>query len=144
MVFSKTVEYRHLSIEVGKKAIIELGEKNGFQVDTTEDASKFNWQYLSKFDAVVFLNTAGDVLNSDQEKEFQRFIQSGGGFVGIHAAADTEHQWSWYGNLVGAYFNGHPDNPNIRDAKIDVLLEDHPSTRGVPKRWHCTDESYNI
>ena len=71
---------------------------------------------LQKYNVVVFLNTTGNVLNDAQQLEFNRFIQAGGGFVGIHAAADTEYDWPWYGKLVGAYFNGHPNNPNVREG----------------------------
>ena len=92
---------------------------------------------------VVFLNTTGDVLDDAQQLEFNRFIQAGGGFVGIHAAADTEYGWAWYGKLVGAYFSSHPNNPNVREADIDVVDESHASSNGLPKRWHCTDEWYN-
>jgi len=108
LVFSKTSGYRHASITVGKAAIMELGQQNNFTVDTTEDASYFNEDSLKNYAAVVFLNTTEDVLNSNQEADFERYIQAGGGFVGMHSATDTEYDWGWYGRLVGAYFNGHP------------------------------------
>ena len=75
--------------------------------------------------------------------EFNRFIQAGGGYVGIHAAADTEYKWEWYGKLVGAYFNGHPNDPNVREADIQMVDATHSSTKMLPKTWHCNDEWYN-
>src|SRR5688572_14421398 len=92
LVFSKTSGYRHESIGVGKLALIELGKKNNFDVDTTEDASLFQEENLKRYRAVVFLNTTQDVLDLQQQSDFKRFIQAGGGFVGIHAAADTEYE----------------------------------------------------
>ncbi len=143
LVFSKTESFRHESIEAGRQAIFEMGEKHGFTVDTTEDASLFTEKQLQKYNVVVFLNTTGNVLNDAQQLEFNRFIQAGGGFVGIHAAADTEYDWPWYGKLVGAYFNGHPNDPNVREADIQVVNKDHVCTNMLPDVWHRTDEWYN-
>ncbi len=143
LVFSKTAGYRHASIEPGTAAIKKLGKENGFQVDATENAKDFNEENLSQYAAVIFFNTTGDVLDYVQQADFERYIQAGGGFVGIHAAADTEYDWIWYGKLVGGYFNGHPSDPNVRDAKLDVLDKSHPSTTMLPDEWPRTDEWYN-
>ena len=143
LVFSKTEGFRHESIEAGKTAILKLAADNGFSVDTTEDASWFKEKTLAKYNVVVFLNTTGDILNNAQQLEFNRFIQAGGGFVGIHAAADTEYDWPWYGKLVGAYFNGHPNNPNVREADIHVVDKEHVCTSMLPDVWHRNDEWYN-
>ena len=102
LVFSKTAGFRHGSIGVGKTAIMQLGKENGFAVDTTEDAEVFKEENLKKYQAVIFLNSTGDVLNPKQQAVFERFIQSGGGYMGIHAASDCEYNWPWYGKLVGA------------------------------------------
>ncbi|MEM0993761.1 MAG: ThuA domain-containing protein [Bacteroidota bacterium] len=143
LVFSKTEGFRHASIGAGKKALLDMGEKYGFKVDTTEDANYFQEKNLKKYNAVVFLNTTGDIFNPAQQLEFQRFIQAGGGFLGIHAAADTEYDWPWYGKLVGGYFNGHPNNPNVRAADIQRIDKEHISTKHLPDTWHRSDEWYN-
>ena len=83
LVFSKTAQYRHSSIEEGKIAIMNLGMKNGFQVDTTENADFFKEKWLQEYAAVLFLNTTGDVLDYPQQSALERYIQAGGGFVGI-------------------------------------------------------------
>ena len=118
LVFSKTAGYRHLAIEPGKAALQKLGGENNFDVDTTEDASVFNEDNLKKYSAVVFLNTTGDVLDVFQQNAFKRFIQAGGGYVGVHAAADTEYDWWWYGKLVGAYFQSHPEQQKVKVLKV--------------------------
>ncbi|MDX2303787.1 MAG: ThuA domain-containing protein [Microscillaceae bacterium] len=143
LVFSKTEQFRHASIAAGKKALVQLGKEYNFRVDTTEDANFFKEKNLAKYNVVVFLNTTGDVLNEAQQLEMNRFIQAGGGFVGIHAAADTEYEWPWYGKLVGAYFNGHPNKPNVREADIQLVDDKHISTKMLPKKWHRKDEWYN-
>ncbi len=141
LVFSKTAGFRHSSIVPGKPAIMKLGKENGFVVDTTEDASKFTDAVLKEYNAVVFLNTTGDVLNIIQQAAFERYIQSGGGFMGIHAATDCEYNWPWYGKLVGAYFKGHPKN---QKAKLNVINKSHPSTSHLPDVWERVDEWYNF
>src|SRR5687767_5928907 len=141
LVFSKTTGFRHSSIAAGKAAIQKLGAENGFAVDTTEDASFFTEDTLKKYAAVVFLNTTGDILDYRQEAAFERFIQAGGGFAGIHSATDTEYDWIWYARLVGGNFESHP---KIQKAKIQVVEKNHASTRHLPDLWERTDEWYNF
>ena len=140
LVFNKTEKFRHQSIAIGIKTIQRLGVENNFEVDTTTDASKFTYKNLKQYSAVVFLSTTGDVLNSIQEKSFEKYIQKGGGFVGVHAATDTEYDWAWYGNLVGAYFGGHPAG---QIATLNIVDQTHISTKHLPKEWSRKDEWYN-
>jgi glucose/arabinose dehydrogenase len=140
LVFSKTTGYRHASIGKGKVAIQQLGVANGFDVDTTENADVFNEETLKKYSAVIFLCTTQDVLNYSQQVAFERFIQSGGGFAGIHSAADTEYDWGWYGELNGAWFDSHPE---IQPASITVIDHSQASTKDLPATWNRTDEWYN-
>lgn len=141
LVFSKTAGYRHASIPTGIAAIEKLGEENGFGVDTTEDATDFTDENLAQYDAVIFLSTTGDVLDGAQEAAFERYIQAGGGYVGVHAASDTEYQWPWYAGLVGAYFAGHPAQ---QTATVKVAGRSNPSTEDLPNRWVRFDEWYNF
>lgn len=141
LVFSKTAGYRHTSIGVGLNAIKKLGVDNQFGVDATEDASKFTLPNLQKYQAIVFLSTTGNVLDTVQQKAFEQYIAQGGGFVGIHAAADTEYDWPWYGGLVGAYFDSHP--AGTPSAVVKVSDHVHPSTAHLPATWPRTDEWYN-
>jgi cytochrome c len=144
LVFSKTTVFRHESIPAGIAAIKKLAEKHHIIVDTTENASNFNEENLRKYSAVIFLSTTGDVLNQEQQNDFERFIQAGGGYLGIHAAADTEYDWPWYGKLVGAYFESHPNNPNVRKAEFITVDNTHISTDSLPERFERTDEFYNF
>src|SRR5215210_2915043 len=96
LVFSKTSGYHHSSIPNGIAAIQKLGNENGFDVDTTTNSAYFNEDTLKNYSTVIFLSTTEDVLNSPQQVAFERYIQAGGGYVGVHAAADTEYSWGWY------------------------------------------------
>src|SRR5690606_34845986 len=81
-----------------------------------------------------------DLLNHYQEADFERYIQAGGGYVGIHAAADAEYDWGWYGRLVGGYFKSHPE---VQEAKLTIVDKNHPSTKDLPEHWNHTDEWYD-
>ena len=143
LVYSRTEGYRHKSIDAGIAAYRELGKEHGFEVTATEDPATFTDEKLARFAVIVFLNTTGDVLNDEQQAAMQRFIQNGGGFVGVHSATDTEYNWPWYGRLVGAYFDGHP---KVQAATIRVNDPAHPSTAHLPEdgQWKRTDEWYNF
>ena len=140
LVFTKTTGYRHESIETGVETITELGKQNGFDVAHSEDANVFTEENLSQYQLVIFLNTTGDILNEGQQKTFEAYIKTGGNFMGIHSAADTEYDWPWYGRLVGAYFLDHPKKANAEVIKID---HSHLSCKYLPERWSRYDEWYN-
>jgi type 1 glutamine amidotransferase len=142
LVFSKTTGFRHDSIPAGIAAIRLLGQQNNFTVDATEDDTKFTDANLAQYAAVVFLSSTGDPVSTQAEKDaFQRYIQHGGGFVGIHAASDSEYDWAWYGQLVGAYFKQHPAQQN---AVVKVEDRNHPSTQGLPAQYTRYDEWYDF
>ncbi|MGH7562659.1 MAG: ThuA domain-containing protein [Gemmatimonadales bacterium] len=141
LLFSRTAGYRHSSIPAAATAIRKLGRQHGFIVDTTEDARYLTEDSLRNYSAVVFLHTTGELLERAQQVDLQRFIQAGGGFVGIHAAADAEYDWWWYGRLVGGYFVSHPA---IQPATLVVDDPGDGMTKHLPDRWSRTDEWYNF
>ncbi len=148
LVFTKTAGFHHASIPAGVAAIQKLGQENNFNVDTTSNADWIQEDSLKKYAAVVFLSTTGDILNSDQEADFERYIQSGGGFVGIHAAADAEYDWGWYGRMVGGYFLSHPGIndtfPNVQPGVLNVVDKNNDATKFLPNPWKRTDEFYSF
>lgn len=147
LIFSKTKGWRHKSIEQGTEKLTQALSDNGIKVTATEDATIFNDAELSTFSTLVFLNTTGDILNKQQQVAMERYIQAGGGFVGIHSATDTESagDWFWYRRLVGAVFKGHPGVPsNVQTAKLKVLRKDHPSTAELPDSFSVADEWYDF
>ena len=138
LVFSKTGGFRHDSIPDGIACVRAL-LSDRFAIDASEDSNVFTSANLERYEAIVFVSTTGDILNEEQQRAFEEFIRAGGGFAGIHAAADTEHTWPWFGKLVGAYFKTHPP---VQESTIDVEDRTHPSTRMLPARWTRTDEWY--
>lgn len=141
LVYSRTTGFRHLSIAKGIATVRELGERHGFRVDATENAARFRRAKLERYAAVIFLNTTGNVLDKRRQRAFRRYIRAGGGYVGIHSAADTEHQWPFYGRLAGAYFKSHPVQ---QFAAFDNEAPDHPATEHFKDRMTIFDEHYTF
>jgi len=141
LIFSKTQGFRHSSIEKGAQVLKQLLDKEKIASDHSEDASLFTDQGLKKYDAVIFLNTTGNILDETQQEAFVRYIQSGKGFAGIHAATDTEFDWPWYNGLVGAYFTSHPA---VQNAKIAIVDRKHIATKHLDPVWWHKDEWYNF
>jgi len=143
LVFSHTVGYRHDAIGPGIEAIRQLGTQSGFVVVATEEPAQFVDATLAGFDAVLFLNTSMDVLDEAQQGAFQRYIQAGGGWVGVHAASDTEYGWPWYGQLIGgnAWFKSHSA---IQTVTVSVETAGHASTEHLPASLQLEDEWYNF
>ncbi len=138
LVFTRTSGWRHDSIPVAIETLRELGSEAGLEVEQTEDPARFDAATLARYRAVVFANTTLDVLDASQQAAFEQFVAAGGGFVGIHSAADTEHDWPWYGDLVGAWFDSHP--PGLQDSPVRFEAAHMlPGTSG----WKVRDELYN-
>tara|TARA_R110002153_G_scaffold94179_1_gene227308 strand:- start:6699 stop:10094 length:3396 start_codon:yes stop_codon:yes gene_type:complete len=142
LVFSKTMGFKHASIPTGIAAIQKLGQENGFAVDTTKNAELFTDENLKQYSAIIFMSTTGNVLDQFQEAAFERYIQAGGGYVGVHAAADTEYDWGWYNDLAGAQFLSHPSGTPTADfiIKDKNFIATKFFTDSV---WNRTDELYN-
>ncbi|GLV56705.1 hypothetical protein KDH_35440 [Dictyobacter sp. S3.2.2.5] len=141
LIFSKTAGYRHASIENGIAAIKQLAATHHVEVQVSEDAAFFTAENLARYRAVIFLNTSGNIFDDDQKAALKHYIHAGGGYVGVHAASDTEHDWPWYGQLVGAFFTNHPQ---IAQATVHVDDPKTSSTSMLPAQWVRTDEWYNF
>ncbi|MFJ8106336.1 ThuA domain-containing protein [Streptomyces sp. NPDC096132] len=137
LVYTRTTAYRHDSIPAGIAAIRTLGD---FDVDATDDPAAFE-QSLDGYAAVVFLSTSGTVLTPAGRERLAAYVEAGGGFVGVHAAACTEYDWPYYGALLGAWFDRHPE---YQPGKAVVEDRDHPATRHLPAVWDFVDEWYDF
>lgn len=141
LLYSKTNGFRHSCIPVGIAAIEKLCKENGITVVATEDSTVFEYKNLKKYGAIMFFQTTGDVLGPEEEKAFQKYIRNGGGFIGVHAATDTEYNWPWFNQLVGAYFESHPEQ---QQAILKVVDNEFPGTKELPREWSRWDEWYNF
>lgn len=141
LVFTRTTDYRHDSIPAGVAALRELGAAEGLRVRATEDPAAFTDASLAGVAVVVFLSTSGEVLDPAGRAALRRRVEAGGGFLGIHAAACTEYDWPWFGGLVGAWFDRHPE---LQPATVTVEDQAHPATAHLPRAWRWTDEWYDF
>ncbi len=143
LVFSETAGFRHDSIDEGQALLAELGLAEGFSTTVSENSTIFSPAGLAPFRAVVFLNTTGDILTAAEEAALTCFLRSGGGWIGVHSAADTEHDWPGYGSILGggAWFLSHPA---IQTATVLRESSSHPSTAHLPASFAFTDEWYNF
>lgn len=149
LVFARTNGFRHASIATGKLALAEMGRKTGaFETTITEELDQFEAGKLDQYDAVLFLSTTMNVFSpnpaalkkmSDAEKEtasetearlkdnLMKFIKSGRGYIGIHAATDCCYEWPEYGKMVNGFFNGHPwTAATMVSVKVEPGQEKHP------------------
>ena len=141
LVIYKTSGFIHKEgIEAGKKLFDHICNEKNYDCVISNESTYVNSKFLENIKVIVFLNTSGDILNSDEKIAMETFIKKGGGFIGIHSATDTEYDWDWYGKLVGAYFVNHPD---IQTAKIFTqnksFIVDH-----LKKEWEIKEEWYNF
>jgi type 1 glutamine amidotransferase len=141
LIFTKNGKgYVHENIPASIVAIQGLGKKFNFHVDTTTDASRFKKDILNKYDVIIFSNTNNDVFDSEEEKvAFMRYIEAGGGFMGIHSASGTERNWKWFKLMLGATFLRHPP---FQSLTVHVLDPKHPATKNLPVSWQTQDECY--
>ena len=141
LVFTKNGKgYVHENIPASIAAIQKIGQEAGWNIDTSSDASIFSDDQLRSYDAIVFSNTNNDVFDTPQQKiAFMRYIQAGGGFVGIHSASGTERNWKWFKLMLGASFLRHPPFQRFR---VYVADKNHAATKKLPSSWETHDECY--
>jgi uncharacterized protein len=145
LLFSKSTAFRHSeSIEAGKSAFRELAKKNNWFLYDTEEGGVFNARQLPMFDVVLFNNSTGRVLNDEQQRALEDYVEKGGHLIGIHGAGDNSHHWDWYvQNLTGVEFSHHSLNPQFQET--NVMLNPVPDSvlvQNLPATWTHTDEWY--
>ena len=141
IVITTTNGFHHESQHYGVLALKELGNRNFFDVVVYENPKNFTDKYLEQFQVMIFLNTTGNIFDSNQQKIMERFVKSGKGFVGIHSASDTEYDWDWYTKLVGRMFHIHPV---IQTAKLTIQDASFPGLQGFVNNKLWTDEWYEF
>ncbi len=141
LLFTKTDGFHHESILEGVSTIRQLASRNEFTVDWHENATIFNDKALEKYDVIILLNTTGNILTTEQQAAFEKFIRAGKGFVGIHSASDTEYEWPWFTKMVGMMFKIHPKN---QTAYLKVENTNFPGMERFPAKLLWTDEWYEF
>ncbi|HLW06719.1 MAG TPA: ThuA domain-containing protein [Marinilabiliaceae bacterium] len=142
LVFSKTNGYRHEAIPAGLEALNTLAKAEGWTIEATEDSTVFTDENLKRFDVIIFLQTAGDILGEEGQKALRDWVEGGGGLVTIHAGTVTENNWPWFVDAVGGIFVGHPP---VQQGKLIIENFDHPATSFFSDSvWIIEDEWYSF
>jgi uncharacterized protein len=141
LIFTKNGKgYVHENIPASIAAFQKMGKELNFSVDTSTNPALFTDDNLKKYDAVIFSNTNNDVFDTEEQKvAFMRYIQAGGGFMGIHSASGTERNWKWFKLMLGATFLRHPP---FQAFTVYVLNKKHPAAKNLPAKWETNDECY--
>ncbi|HJS55755.1 MAG TPA: ThuA domain-containing protein [Chitinophagaceae bacterium] len=141
LIFTKNGKgYIHENIPSSIAAIQKLGIENGFKADTTTNSGYFTDGNLKKYDVIIFSNTNNDVFDTEEQKvAFMRYIQAGGGYMGIHSATGTERNWKWFKLMMGATFLRHPP---FQHFTVHVLDKKHPAVKNLSHKWETNDECY--
>jgi uncharacterized protein len=134
------------SVDAARAALETMAQRNGWSLVTTDKGSAFTPAILRRFDAVIWNNISGDVLTLSQRRNFQTWMEHGGGFIGIHGSAgDPVYFWDWYvDTLLGARFAGHPMNPQFQTATVKLDDKAHPAALGLPASWEMNEEWYSF
>ncbi len=146
LVFSKTNSFRHVEgISAAHALFDEIGERRNWAIYHSENSALFDADQLERFDVVVFASASGDHASDAQDLAFQRWLEGGGGWVGIHAAGDGSHAaWTWYANtLISGEYLGHILGPQTQEARVVVEAREHPVTRGLPSEFRHEEEWYS-
>ncbi|HEY9374148.1 ThuA domain-containing protein [Streptomyces sp.] len=141
LVYTRTAGYRHDSIPAGADALVALAKEGGFAAEATDDPEAFTHERLARCAAVVFLSTTGPVLTDPGRAALEAHVRGGGGFLAVHAAANAEPDWPFYGDLLGTRFAGHPP---LQPGLVHVEDPAHPATAHLPGTWAWTDEWYDF
>ena len=147
LLFTKTNGFRHEEgIPAGVALIEAIAKRRGWSVFHTESGAVFTPENLARFQAVVWHQVSGDVLNDAQKEAMKSWIENGGGWVGIHGAGgDAAYAWKWYvDELLGAQFIGHPMGPQFQDATLEIENRDHPATAQLPESFVHNEEWYSF
>jgi type 1 glutamine amidotransferase len=141
LVYTKNGKgYVHDNIASAVACIQQLGKANNFKVDVSDDPSVFTEANLKKYQLLIFTSTNNDVFDNDEQRvQFRRYIEAGGGFVGVHSVTGTERNWTWFKMMLGETFSWHA---KFQKFSIKNLAPNHPSMKGVPILWTKEDECY--
>ncbi|WP_445737163.1 ThuA domain-containing protein [Mariniflexile sp.] len=142
LVLTKTNGFRHKSIPKGIEKMKDWSKVEHWNIEFSEDSTRINDMVLDKTDVLVFLNTKGNILGTPEKEALVRYINKGGGFVGVHLASGTETDWPWFHQMIGAEFKDHPE---VQSASmfVDHTFQ-HPAVNHLGETFEIVDEWYNF
>ena len=122
-------------VHEANKWFSEISAKYNFHYDSTNNWNNLNSEFLSKYQVVLFLDTRPEL--PEQRVAFQKYMESGGGWIGFHFAAFAlnnsayPQNWDWYHNtFLGS---GEYGSNTWRPTSAILRVEDgkHPVTKNL-------------
>ncbi len=143
LVYTKNGKgYVHDNIDASVKAIQKMCSEKGIAVDVNDKPYVFTPDNLKQYKAIIFSNSNNEAFDTQEQRDaFQKYIQNGGGFVGIHSACASERDWPWFWANVGGLFVRHP---KFQKFDVKVIDKNHISTNFLPDVWKWEDECYYL
>jgi hypothetical protein len=130
----------HISfVHEANKWFPKMAKQYNFTYDSTSNWNNLNAEFLKNYQVVLFLDTRPE--NPTQRAAFQKYMKSGGGWMGFHFSAfalndsDVPENWDWYHNtfLGSGQYVSNTWRPT--SAILRVEDKDHPVTKGLPELW---------
>jgi len=132
--------YVHDNIAASVEAIRKMGAEKAFAVDVSDDPAVFSDANLKQYAALVFSNSNNQAFSSDAQRDaFKHYIETGGGFVGLHSASGSERDWPYFWSVLGGKFAVHP---KMQTFTVQVADPHFPGVQGMPPTFAWTDECY--
>ena len=147
LVFSKTNAFIHReAIPAAQSALRRIGKARGWSVYLSDNGAIHNARDLQRFDAVVWNNVTGEVLDAGQKRALRDYLEQGGGFVALHSSGDSSHEdWPWYmKSIIRVRFVGHPMLPQFQRATVRIEQPADPIMAGEERAWTREDEWYSF
>jgi uncharacterized protein len=141
LYFTHSAGYRHEVIPASRDVLQRIGATAGFEITASEDVAVFTAKNLRRYGAVMFFTTGELPMSDAQQVAFMDFIHAGGGFLGVHSATETFHQWPEYQKLIGGYFDQHPWHQAV---VVEVADRADPLVAFLGESIAVTDEIYQI
>lgn len=145
LLYSKANGWVHEdAIAAAKEIFPRIAQKQGWKLIISDDSALFNTTQLPYFDVVIWNNVTGQTLDSLQRETFKNYIETGGGFVGIHGSGDDSHQWEWYDKkVIRTLFSHHPMQPQFQIGTLNKIGDSlFPATKDLPDQWKWEEEWY--
>lgn len=143
LIYTRNGEgFVHDNIEASVEALKKLAADNDYTVQVTDSPEFFITENLKGIDCIIFSNTNNEAFTSQPQRDaFQNYVQSGGGFVGIHSASGSERNWPWFWAMVGGKFVRHPE---LQEFEMKVIDDENPATNFLGESWYWEDEVYYL
>ncbi len=144
LVYTRALGVRHdEALAAAQTALPTRLATEHITADFTDDPAMFTDENLELYRAVIFLYTSGnDILDASGKAALERFVRHGGGWLGVHSAAETETAWPFYKTMLVSYSSGAPAP---QQATATIVLPSHAAMRNVPEGpWIASDEWYNF